>query len=118
VIHVHLKDVSTDVLAGMQDGTFGGFDDAIRARLFTELGAGVLDLDGVLDALIERGYAGWLMVEQDSCWGPPSESAAIGRRVLGVALRRLGRRSHGPPGDAPGTSSKSESAMASGEAAR
>ena len=28
------------------------------------------------------------MVEQDSCWGPPSESAAIGRRVLAAALHR------------------------------
>jgi inosose dehydratase len=92
VTHVHLKDVNADVLAGLRDGTVGGFDDAIRARLFTELGAGVLDLDGVLDALIERGYGGWMMVEQDSCWGLPSESAAIGRRVLGAALRRLGRR--------------------------
>jgi inosose dehydratase len=92
VTHVHLKDVSREVLAGLRDGTVAGFDDAIRARLFTELGAGALDLDGVLDALIERGYRGWMMVEQDSCWGPPSESAAIGRRVLGAALRRLGRR--------------------------
>ena len=97
VTHVHLKDVDADVLAGLRDGTVAGFDDAIRARLFTELGAGVLDLDGVLDALVDRGYGGWLMVEQDSCWGPPSESAAIGRRVLGSALRRLGRR----PGTGP-----------------
>ena len=57
------------------------------SALFTELGAGVLDLDGVLAALAERGYEGWLMVEQDSSWGPPSESAAIGRRVLAHALR-------------------------------
>ena len=90
VTHVHLKDVNEDVLRGLQDGTIGGFDDAIRARLFTELGAGVLDLEGVLQVLIARDYRGWVMVEQDSCWGPPSESAAIGRRVLAAALRRLG----------------------------
>jgi hypothetical protein len=29
------------------------------------------------------------MVEQDSGWPPPSESAAIGRRVLAAALRRI-----------------------------
>ena len=88
------------MLGRLRDGDVAGFDDAIRARLFTELGAGVLDLDGVLDALVERGYDGWLMVEQDSCWGPPSESAAIGRRVLAgcaptgsaVARRRTGER--------------------------
>jgi inosose dehydratase len=92
VTHVHLKDVDPEVLASLRDDTIAGFSDAIRWRLFTELGAGVLDLDGVIEVLVERGYRGWLMVEQDSCWGPPSESAAIGRRVLAAALRRLGSR--------------------------
>ena len=87
--HVHLKDVDPEVLAGLRDGTVGGFGAAIRLRLFTELGAGVLDLDAILAVLAERRYAGWLMVEQDSGWPPPAESAAIGRRVLAAALRRL-----------------------------
>ena len=30
-----------------------------------------------------------MMVEQDSSWLPPSEAAAIGRRVLRFAMRRL-----------------------------
>ena len=89
VAHVHLKDVDREVLAGLRAGRIGGFGAAIRERLFTELGAGVLDLDGVLAALADQGYGGWLMVEQDSGWPPPAESAAIGRRVLAAALRRL-----------------------------
>ncbi|MEO7117779.1 MAG: sugar phosphate isomerase/epimerase [Candidatus Limnocylindrales bacterium] len=89
VTHVHLKDVDPDVLARLRSGQAGGINGAIRARLFTELGSGALDLDDVLDALTARAYDGWLMVEQDSAWGPPSESAAIGRRVLAAALRRL-----------------------------
>ena len=89
VEHVHLKDVDPEVLAGLREGTAGGFGGAIRARLFTELGAGALDLDGILAVLAERSYAGWLMVEQDSGWPPPAESAAIGRRVLAAALRRI-----------------------------
>ncbi|MDQ3127315.1 MAG: sugar phosphate isomerase/epimerase [Chloroflexota bacterium] len=88
VSHVHLKDVDPEILAGLRGGTVGGFGAGIRARLFTELGAGVLDLDGILHVLAERGYSGWLMVEQDSGWPPPAESAAIGRRVLAAALRR------------------------------
>jgi inosose dehydratase len=89
VTHVHLKDVDPDVLGALRSGRLGGFGAAIRARLFTELGSGALDLDGVLAALAARGYDGWLMIEQDSGWPPPAESAAIGRRVLAAALRRL-----------------------------
>lgn len=91
VSHVHLKDVDPEVLGGLRSGAIGSFGAAIRQRLFTELGAGVLDLDAVLAVLAERRYAGWLMVEQDSGWPPPAESAAIGRRVLAAALRRIAK---------------------------
>ena len=42
-------------------------DRAIEARACQHL-------DGVIEALAARDYEGWLMVEQDSCWGAPSES--------------------------------------------
>ncbi|MBA2382286.1 MAG: TIM barrel protein, partial [Chloroflexi bacterium] len=70
VTHIHLKDVDPEVLAGLRDGSIPGFGAAIRQRLFTELGSGALDLDGVLAVLAERRYGGWLMVEQDSGWSP------------------------------------------------
>jgi inosose dehydratase len=89
VSHIHLKDVDPDVLRRLRSREIGSFGDAVRQRLFTELGSGLLDLDGVLAVLAERRYDGWLMVEQDSSWPPPAESAAIGRRVLAAAIRRL-----------------------------
>jgi inosose dehydratase len=95
VTHVHLKDVDPTVLARLQSGELADFGAAVRARLFTELGSGVLDLDGCLAALAELDYRGWLMVEQDSSWGPPSEAAAIGRRVLARALRTIDRDTAG-----------------------
>jgi inosose dehydratase len=90
VRHMHLKDVDPAVLRRVRAGEYAALGEAVRDGLFTELGAGILDLDGVLRLLVERDYAGWLIVEQDWGWHPPSESAAIGRRVLGTALRRLG----------------------------
>lgn len=90
VRHLHLKDVDSAVLGRVRVGEYEGLGHAVRDGLFTELGAGSLDLDGVLRLLADRDYAGWLIVEQDWGWGPPSESAAISRRVLGAALRRLG----------------------------
>jgi len=93
VTHLHLKDVDPGVLGDLRAGRFSGVGEAVQNGLFTELGAGMLDLDGVIGVLVERDYDGWLMVEQDHGFGPPSESAAIGRRMLGAALRRLGGRS-------------------------
>jgi inosose dehydratase len=92
VEHVHLKDVDAETLELMRAGRIASFEAAIRARIFTELGAGVLDLPGILRELVALDYAGWLMVEQDSSWGPASEAAAIGRRVLAAELRRAGAR--------------------------
>ena len=89
VSHVHLKDVDPGVLGPLRRREIGSFGDAVRQRLFTELGSGALDLDVILAELAERRYGGWLMVEQDSGWPPPAESAAIGRRVLAAAIRRL-----------------------------
>jgi inosose dehydratase len=90
VRHVHLKDVDPTVLEGVRAGRYAGLEEAVRDGLFTELGAGALDLDRVLASLMERDYDGWLMVEQDYGFAPPAESAAIGRRVLAATLRRLG----------------------------
>jgi inosose dehydratase len=90
VTHVHLKDVDPGVLDRLRAGELGSLGEAVRERLFTELGSGSLDLDGVIAALEGKGYAGWLIVEQDTSWNPPAESAAIGRRVLASVLRRHG----------------------------
>jgi inosose dehydratase len=89
--HVHAKDVDPAVLARLASGELDGFMGAIRARLFTELGRGSLDLPGVVRALREIHYAGWLMVEQDSSWLPPAEAAEIGAIAVREALRELDR---------------------------
>jgi inosose dehydratase len=90
VRHVHMKDVDADVLQRLRDGSIPGFLDALRARIFTELGSGVLDVLGVLRELSRLDYQGWIMCEQDTTWRPPAESAAISRAVLGYAIRLAG----------------------------
>ena len=91
VTHVHAKDVDPAVLGRLRAGELDGFAGAVRERLFTELGNGALDLAGVVTALDEAGYEGWLMVEQDSSWLPPAEAAAVGGRVLRYAIRQRSR---------------------------
>lgn len=87
--HIHLKDVDETVLGRLRGGQIADFREALRERIFTELGSGVLDLPGILRALRAAGYRGWIMVEQDTSWHPPSESAAIARQVLEYALKTL-----------------------------
>ncbi len=89
VTHIHIKDVDPGVLARLRAGEVDGFGAAVRERIFTEPGRGMLDLDGVIDALRARDYAGWLMVEQDSSWLPPVEAARIGREAVRASLERV-----------------------------
>ncbi|HEX8968575.1 MAG TPA: sugar phosphate isomerase/epimerase [Chloroflexota bacterium] len=81
IAYVHLKDVDGSVLAGLRREQLG-FEEGIRRRVFTELGRGVLDVPGLLSALRDAGYDGWLMVEQDSTWLGAAESARVSREYL------------------------------------
>jgi inosose dehydratase len=63
--HVHLKDATRSVMAGIVAD--GAPASAIWDRkAFPPLGQGDLDTDGVIAELRRVGYAGWLVVEQDT----------------------------------------------------
>lgn len=86
IAHVHLKDVKAKdpkgwKREGWEEGRFGRG----RAAWFEELGKGNLGLDipGVLRALENAGYDGWISVEQDQVTGhSPAETARINRMYL------------------------------------
>jgi inosose dehydratase len=76
--HVHLKDASRLL---MHEIVATGSDaNQIWTRgVFRALGAGDLDVEGVLAALREVGYAGWMVVEQDVLIdGPDGLEQAVG----------------------------------------
>lgn len=81
IAYIHLKDVDGEVLDGVRRDRVS-FDDAVRRRIFVELGRGCLDVAGLLAALRGIDYQGWLMVEQDSTWLGPAESARVSREYL------------------------------------
>jgi inosose dehydratase len=88
---VHLKDARLDVLHAIVDE--GAPVEAIwRRRAFCPLGEGDVDVDGVLAALNELGYEGWLVVEQDIIPEPdtPVEKAAREQRANREYLRARG----------------------------
>lgn len=89
--HVHLKDARLAVLYAIVDE--GAPVEAIwRRRAFCPLGEGDVDVDGVLDALKEIGYGGWLVVEQDMIPDPdtPLDQAAREQRANREYLRARG----------------------------
>ena len=70
--HVHLKDARLSPLE------------------FLPLGAGEIDFAGVLEALRETGYDGWLIVELDSYAGDPRDAAAQSKTYLDRLLATTG----------------------------
>lgn len=64
VRHVHVKDCDLSVL-GEVCRSGGGLMAAWDQGVFCRLGEGTADLEAFLADLRERGYSGWLVVEQD-----------------------------------------------------
>ena len=81
--YVHLKDVAMEGLAKVRPGS------AMREEpypYFRALGQGGVDLPGILDALREVGYTGWLTTELDRS-DDPARRARDSRSYLQGACR-------------------------------
>jgi inosose dehydratase len=83
VWHVHFKDCDP-VVAGNVRTAGLGYLEAVRRRLFCELGAGAVDFAAVVAALMRHRYDGWIVIEQDVFpgYGTPAESARRSREYL------------------------------------
>jgi inosose dehydratase len=88
VRYVHLKDAQPALLERVRTSDVS-MQDAWSQGVFCPLGEGVVDFPAVIDSLRRRGYAGWLIVEQDvvpDAQGrlrpDPSESARRSRAFL------------------------------------
>ncbi len=73
--YIHLKDIDLEMAAA-----------GMRGQSFCDLGTGDLDLPGVMQALEEMGFDGWVMVERDRRVEDYAQSA----RNMRQALRNLG----------------------------
>jgi inosose dehydratase len=85
--HVHFKDHDPRIAAESRKKEWDG-PTSIGHGVFCELGKGDVDFAGVVRALDEIDYAGWIVVEQDVLpgMGTPGESATRNREYL----RRIG----------------------------
>ncbi|MGB8645225.1 MAG: TIM barrel protein [Anaerolineae bacterium] len=81
--HVHFKDHSPTV-DGQSHVQEWDYFQTVRHGIFCELGKGDVNFQGVAACLRERGYEGWIVVEQDVLpgMGSPQESAQRNRDYL------------------------------------
>lgn len=64
IAHVHLKDVDAALAAAVRTGATS-YTDAVRAGVYRPLGAGDIDIAGIVRSLEGAGYDGWYVLEQD-----------------------------------------------------
>ncbi len=81
--YVHFKDCHPTIARQAREAGWDYFE-AVRRGIFCELGQGCVDFPGILQALRQRDYQGWIVVEQDVLpgMGAPRESAARNRAYL------------------------------------
>lgn len=81
--HVHFKDHEPNVARQSREQGWDG-PTSVGQGVFCELGRGDVDFPGVVKALEDIGYNGWIVVEQDVLpgMGTPKESAHRNRDYL------------------------------------
>ena len=83
VQHVHVKDVSPDVLAQARAGGWS-FGQALAQFIFPPLGEGMARIPEVVAALKGVGYDGWYVIEQDTAPDPTSVARANREYLAGL----------------------------------
>jgi inosose dehydratase len=78
IAHVHLKDVDASLAGRVRAGEIT-YTEAVRGGLYRPLGAGDVDIAGIVTALGAAAYDGWYVLEQDTVLGaePPPGAGPI-----------------------------------------
>jgi inosose dehydratase len=72
--HTHLKDVNVELAAKVQSGELT-YTQAVAAGMYVPLGAGDVDIAGIVKTLTDNGYDGWYVMEQDNILETAPEGA-------------------------------------------
>ena len=77
IAHAHLKDVDATLAARVQAGELT-YTEAVRRGMYTPLGAGDVDIAGIVTALRSNGFDGWFVMEQDTILdGEPTDEGPL-----------------------------------------
>ena len=81
--HVHFKDFDPKVGEAAKKNGYDYFK-SVAEGVFCELGKGIVDFNSIVKILNEKGYDGWIVVEQDVLpgMGSPKKCAANNRQYI------------------------------------
>lgn len=79
--YLHLKDVDTNVVARARAEEWT-FIEALKHIVFSPIGSGSADITSILETLVNAGFSGWVVVEQDTCEGDPTKTARENLRYI------------------------------------
>lgn len=81
--HVHFKDFDPKVGQAARENGYNYFK-SVAEGVFCELGKGNVDFESIVTILNEKGYNGWIVVEQDVLpgMGSPKKCAAHNRQYI------------------------------------
>ncbi|GAA1480000.1 sugar phosphate isomerase/epimerase [Gordonia sinesedis] len=93
VRHAHLKDVRIDLAEQVQRGETT-YTEAVAAGMYVPLGAGDARIADVVATLVDSGYDGWYVLEQDTILGSEDDGdVAAGNVAVSMAfLRKVSAR--------------------------
>jgi inosose dehydratase len=84
--HAHLKDVNAEIAAKVQSGELT-YTQAVAAGLYVPLGAGDVDIAGIVKTLEDNGFDGWYVMEQDNILDrEPEGTGPLGDVLASVAF--------------------------------
>lgn len=72
--YLHLKDVDSAAVAAARTRGLS-FLEALREIVFSPIGTGTAEISSILEVFAESRFEGWVVVEQDTCVGDPTEAA-------------------------------------------
>lgn len=84
VVHIHLKDVRSDVLKRVKEEKLS-FLQAVKEGIYTVPGDGdMVDWDNIFNIISQSNYSGWIVIEaeQDPAKANPLEYAKKARRFI------------------------------------
>jgi inosose dehydratase len=88
IAHTHLKDVDAVLASRVQSGELT-YTEAVAQGMYTPLGAGDVDIAGIVALLRDNGYDGWYVLEQDTILaGPPEGQGPLADVLASVSYLR------------------------------